>query len=138
MKGVLTDMDFDKITVGLKHIVSESVTEGNTARAMGSGTLPVYATPAMTCLMERAAAELLEPLLPEDWTTVGISLQVQHKAPTPVGAEVRAEAEVMAVDGRKVTFSVRAFDDREEIGSGQHERFAVQSEKFLGKAMAKR
>ena len=51
-------MDFDKITVGLKHIVSESVTEGNTARAMGSGTLPVYATPAMTCLMERAAAAL--------------------------------------------------------------------------------
>ena len=138
MKGVLTDMDLDKITVGLKHIVSESVTEGNTARAMGSGTLPVYATPAMTCLMERAAAELLEPLLPEDWTTVGISLQVQHKAPTPVGAVVRAEAEVIAVDGRKVTFSVRAFDDREEIGSGQHERFAVQSEKFLGKAMAKR
>lgn len=138
MKGVLTDMDLDKITVGLKHIVSESVTEGNTARAMGSGTLPVYATPAMTCLMERAAAELLEPLLPEDWTTVGISLQVQHKAPTPVGAVVRAEAEVMAVDGRKVTFSVRAFDDREEIGSGQHERFAVQSEKFLAKAMAKR
>ena len=131
-------MDFDKITVGLKHIVSESVTEGNTARAMGSGTLPVYATPAMTCLMERSAAELLEPLLPEGWTTVGISLQVQHKAPTPVGAEVRAEAEVMAVDGRKVTFSVRAFDDREEIGNGQHERFAVQSEKFLGKAMAKR
>ena len=138
MKGVLTDMDLDKITVGLKHIVSESVTEGNTARAMGSGTLPVYATPAMTCLMERAAAELLEPLLPEDWTTVGISLQVQHKAPTPVGAVVRAEAEVIAVDGRKVTFSVRAFDDREEIGSGQHERFAVQSEKFLAKAMAKR
>ena len=131
-------MDFDKITVGLKHIVSESVTEGNTARAMGSGTLPVYATPAMTCLMERAAAELLEPLLPEDWTTVGISLQVQHKAPTPIEAVVRAEAEVIAVDGRKVTFSVRAFDDREEIGSGQHERFAVQSEKFLGKAMAKR
>lgn len=138
MKGVLTEMDLDKITVGLKHIVSESVTEGNTARAMGSGTLPVYATPAMTCLMERAAAELLEPLLPEDWTTVGISLQVQHKAPTPVGAVVRAEAEVIAVDGRKVTFSVRAFDDREEIGSGQHERFAVQSEKFLAKAMAKR
>ena len=131
-------MDLDKITVGLKHIVSESVMEGNTARAMGSGTLPVYATPAMTCLMERAAAELLEPLLPEDWTTVGISLQVQHKAPTPVGAVVRAEAEVMAVDGRKVTVSVRAFDDREEIGSGQHERFAVQSEKFLAKAMAKR
>ena len=138
MKGVLTEMDFDKITVGLQHIVSESVTAGNTARALGSGTLPVYATPAMTCLMERAAAELLEPLLPEDWTTVGISLQVQHKAPTPVGAVVRAEAEVIAVDGRKVTFSVRAFDDREEIGSGQHERFAVQSEKSLAKAMAKR
>ena len=131
-------MELDKITVGLNRTVSESVTEANTAKAMGSGTLPVYATPAMTCLMERAAAELLEPLLPEGWTTVGISLQVQHKAPTPMGAEVRAEAEVTAVEGRKVTFAVRAFDGHEEIGSGQHERFAVPSEKFLSKAMAKR
>ena len=96
------------------------------------------ATPAMTCLMEKAAAELLEKLVPAGWTTVGISLDVKHKAPTPVGPGVRAEAEVTAVEGRKVTFSVHAFDNQEEIGSGTHERFAVEKEKFLSKASAKR
>ena len=131
-------MDFRNITVGLKGTASERVVPGNTAQAMGSGSLPVYATPAMTCLMEKAAAELLEKLVPAGWTTVGISLDVKHKAPTPVGLNVRAEAEVTAVEGRKVTFSVHAFDDQEEIGSGTHERFAVEKEKFLSKASAKR
>ena len=88
-------MDFRNITVGLKGTASERVVPGNTAQAMGSGSLPVYATPAMTCLMEKAAAELLEKLVPAGWTTVGISLDVKHKAPTPVGLNVRAEAEVL-------------------------------------------
>lgn len=130
-------MELTNIKVGLKNTVTEMVTAENTARALGSGSLPVYATPAMTCLMEKAATEALEPLLPEGWTTVGISLNVAHKAPTPVGLVVRAEAEVTAVDGRKVSFTVRAFDDKEEIGSGTHERFAVGAEKFTAKANAK-
>lgn len=130
-------MELTNIKVGLKNTVTEMVTAENTARALGSGSLPVYATPAMTCLMEKAATEALEPLLPEGWTSVGISLNVAHKAPTPVGLVVRAEAEVTAVDGRKVSFTVKAFDDKEEIGSGTHERFAVAAEKFTAKANAK-
>lgn len=132
-------MDFvkEEIKVGLKNTVTEGVTAGNTAKKMGSGSLEVYATPAMTCLMEKAATEALEPLLTEGWTTVGISLNIKHKAVTPTGLNVRAEARVTAVDGRKITFEVKAFDDREEIGSGTHERFAVMKEKFMAKALGK-
>lgn len=132
-------MDFmnKEITCGLKNTVTDRVSENNIAKTLGSGSLEVYATPAMTCLMEKAATEALEPLLADGWTTVGISLDVQHKAATPVGLSVRAEAEVTAVEGRKITFRVRAFDDKEEIGSGIHERFAVLKEKFLAKALGK-
>ena len=130
-------MELTEVKIGLKNSVSEKVTEEKTAKAMGSGSLAVYATPAMTCLMEKAATEALEPLMPEGWTTVGISLHVAHTSATPVGLSVRAEAEVTAVEGRKVIFTVRAFDDQEEIGVGTHERFAVAKEKFLQKAAAK-
>ena len=130
-------MELTAVQVGLKNTVSEEVTEARTARAMGSGSLPVYATPAMTCLMEKAATEAVEALVPEGWTTVGISLHVAHTAATPVGLTVRAEAEVTAVEGRKIIFTVRAYDDQGEIGVGSHERFAVAREKFLAKAAAK-
>jgi len=130
-------MELTAVQVGLKNTVSEEVTEERTARAMGSGSLPVYATPAMTCLMEKAATEAVEALVPEGWTTVGISLHVAHTAATPVGLTVRAEAEVTAVEGRKIIFTVRAYDDQGEIGVGSHERFAVAKEKFLAKAAAK-
>jgi len=130
-------MELTQVKTGLKNTVSEEVTEANTALAMGSGSLPVYATPAMTCLMEKAATEAVEHLMPDGWTTVGISLHVAHKAATPVGLTVRAEAEVTAVEGRKIVFTVRAYDDKEEIGVGTHERFAVAKEKFLAKAAGK-
>lgn len=130
-------MELTAVQVGLKNTVSEEVTEEKTARAMGSGSLPVYATPTMTCLMEKAATEAVEALVPEGWTTVGISLHVAHTAATPVGLTVRVEAEVTAVEGRKIIFTVRAYDDQGEIGVGSHERFAVAKEKFLAKAAAK-
>ena len=130
-------MELTQVKAGLKNTVSEEVTEANTALAMGSGSLPVYATPAMTCLMEKAATEAVERFMPEGWTTVGISLHAAHTAATPVGLTVRAEAEVTAVEGRKLVFTVRAFDDKEEIGVGTHERFAVAKEKFLAKAAGK-
>ena len=130
-------MELTRVQVGLKNTVSEVVTEEKTAKAMGSGSLPVYATPAMTCLMEKAATEAVEALVPEGWDTVGISLHVAHTAATPVGLTVRAEAEVTAVEGRKIIFTVRAYDDQGEIGVGSHERFAVAREKFLAKAAAK-
>lgn len=127
----------EKIKVGLKreeHGVSD---EAHSARAVGSGLLPVLATPAMLALMEQAAASALEPFLPEGWTSVGISLNVQHTSATPLGMTFRAEAEVTAVDGRKITFSLHAYDEAGEIGHGVHERFAVESEPFLAKAEKK-
>ena len=105
---------------------------------MGSGSLPVYATPAMCCLMEKAAAELAEKLMPEGWTTVGGSLAIQHKAPTPVGGTVRAEAEVLEVKGRRIAYRMAAYDEAGLIGEGNHERFAVNKEKFMDKAAQRR
>ena len=113
------------------------MTEQNTAKALGSGSLPVYATPAMCCLMEKAAAELAEEKLPQDWTTVGGSINILHKAPTPVGSKVRAEAEVLAVEGRKISYRVTAYDESGLIGEGEHERFAVAREKFMAKAASR-
>ena len=130
-------MELTQVKAGLRNTVSEEVTADKTAAAMGSGSLPVYATPAMTCLMEKAATEAVERFMPEGWTTVGISLHAAHTAATPVGLTVRAEAEVTAIEGRKLVFTVRAYDDKEEIGVGTHERFAVVKEKFLAKAAGK-
>ena len=130
-------MEFNGVKPGLKGHAEDIVTEQNTALALGSGSLAVYGTPAMVCLMEQSAASLAESCLPEGWTSVGISLEIQHKAPTPVGMKVRAEAEITKVDGRKIFFAVCAFDEKEEIGSGTHERFIVESDRFQSKANGK-
>ena len=126
-----------KITAGMKREVTAKVTDENTAIAMKSGSLPVFATPAMTALMEQAAAELVDELVPDDWTSVGVSLDIQHKAATALGRNVRAEAVVERVDGRQLTFVVKAFDDAGEIGEGLHQRVLVNREKFMGKVTAK-
>lgn len=132
-------MDFtSNIAVGMRHEVHGKVTDENTAVTVGSGSLAVYATPAMAALMERAAAELCQRECPDGWTTVGTELHIQHRAATPVGLTVRAAAEVTAVDGRAITLKVMAYDEREEIGTGTHTRFAVASGKFLAKAEGKR
>ena len=127
-------MELTNVKVGLKNTVTDRVTDENTAAHLGSGTLPVYGTPALSCLMEQAAAELLAPLLPDGWTTVGGSMELTHEAPTPVGVSVRAESEVTAVEGRKIVFGVRGFDEAGEIGKGTHVRFAVASDRFMAKA----
>ena len=128
----------ERITVGLKREERGVSDEAHSARAVGSGLLPVLATPAMTALMEQAAAGALEEFLPEGWTSVGISLDVEHTSATPLGMGFRAEAEVTAVEWRKILFDVRAYDDAGEIGHGTHARFAVESEPFLAKAAKKR
>lgn len=122
---------------GLKNVAEISVTAENTALALGSGSLKVFATPAMIRLIERAAAELVEKNLPPESTSVGISINIKHTAPTPIGMNVRAEVEIISVDGRKIIFDVAAFDGRGEIGRGTHERFIVDREKFQSKADAK-
>ncbi len=122
---------------GLRNVADISVTAENTALAIGSGSLKVFATPAMIRLIERAAAELVEKNLPPESTSVGISINIKHTAPTPIGMNVRAEVEIISVDGRKIIFDVAAFDGRGEIGRGTHERFIVDREKFQSKADAK-
>ncbi len=130
-------MDFTELKTGMMFESEDTVTEKNTAAALGSGSLEVYGTPAMACLIERAAAELAQQHLPDGWTSVGISLDIQHKAPTPLGMKVRSSVEIIKVDGRKLVYEVKAFDEKEEIGRGIHERFIVESEKFCSKAMGK-
>ena len=132
-------MEFtDQVHVGATHEAVDTVMDTNTAAAVGSGSLPVYATPAMAALMERAAAELCAAGCPEGWTTVGTEIAIRHKAATPVGLTVRAVAEVTAVDGRAVSLKVTAYDAREEIGAGTHTRFAVAVGKFMAKAEGKK
>ena len=126
-----------EIKAGLFREACTAVTAANTARAMGSGCLEVFATPAMCCLMEQAASELMDSLLEEGSTSVGTALNVAHTAATPVGMQVRAVAEITGVEGRKISFKVTAFDEAGEIGSGTHERFIVFKEKFQSKADSK-
>ena len=128
----------DALSIGLKGLAETLVTEENTAAAMGSGLLPVFATPAMLALMEKAAADSVQPFLPEGQGTVGTRLEVSHLAATPIGLSVRAESELIAIDRRKLRFSVRAWAGNELIGEGEHERFIIDNARFLEKALAKR
>lgn len=125
------------VTVGAEREERGTVTAENTARAVGSGSLAVLATPAMLALMERAAVNLLATMLPEGWTSVGTSLKVSHSSATPIGMGVRALAAITAVEGRTVRFDVAACDEAGEIGRGTHERVVVQGERFLAKAQSK-
>jgi predicted thioesterase len=122
--------------VGLSGKSESVVTAENTAKAVGSGSLEVYATPMMVALMENAAINALS--LGADQTSVGISLEVKHIAATPVGMKVRAVAEIVEVDGRRLVYRIEAFDEIEKIGEGRHERFIVNHEKFMNKAKQKR
>ena len=126
-----------EITVGMKGEVGTLVEREDTAKEVGSGSLLVYATPCMAALMEGAACEAIQEALPDNQTTVGTELNIQHISATPVGLEVRAEAEVIAVDGKVITFEVKAFDEAGEIGKGTHKRVIVNTQKFLEKAYAK-
>ena len=109
----------------------------NTARAMGSGSLEVLATPAMVAMMEHAACLALEGALPEELTTVGVDMQVRHVSASPVGMKVWAEAELMDTDGRQYTFEIEAFDQTGLIGKAVHKRASVKKEKFMQKTQGK-
>ena len=126
-----------EITVGMKGEVGTLVEREDTAAEVGSGSLLVYATPCMVALMEGAACEAIADALDDTKTTVGTELAISHISATPVGLEVRAEAEVIAVEGKVITFEVRAFDEAGEIGKGTHKRVLVNSQRFLDKAYTK-
>ncbi len=108
-----------------------------TARNMASGTLDVFATPSMIALIEETAWKSVAQELEEGMGTVGISLNVEHVAPTPVGMKVRCETELVKVDGRKLDFKVEVYDECDLIGKGTHSRFIVKNDKFQIKANGK-
>ena len=117
--------------IGLKYQSRVVVAEGNTALALGSGDMAVFATPAMIALMENAAMNAVAEALPEGSTTVGTMMKSSHIKASKVGAEITAEAELVAVEGRRLSFKVKAWDEQGTIGEGEHERFIVDRERFL-------
>lgn len=122
---------------GLKFSVNYTVTDKDTAAAYGSGGLDVLATPKLVALMENAALNCVKPHFDEGMDTVGTHLDVAHLAATPVGMNVRAEAELIEVDRRRLVFSVKAYDEVELVGEGTHERFVVSMDKFVAKCNSK-
>ena len=126
-----------EITVGMKGEVFTNVEREDTAKEVGSGDLLVYATPCMVALMEGAACEAIAEAMNENQTTVGTMLNIEHISATPVGLDVRAVAEVTAVEGKVITFDVKAYDEAGEIGHGTHKRVVINNQKFLEKVYNK-
>lgn len=124
-------------SIGMKGRAETMVAPENTASAVGSGLVPVFATPMMIALMENAAVNAVSACLEEGQGTVGTRLSVSHDAATPIGMKVWAEAVLTQVEGKKLVFEVKAFDEAGPIGGGSHERFVIQTEKFLAKVQAK-
>ena len=125
------------IEIGTKGLSTALVEKEDTAQIVGSGDLLVYATPCMVALMEGAACESIAPFLSDGESSVGTMMNVAHTSATPVGMEVRAESIVTAVDGRKVTFEIVAYDEAGEIGRATHERFVIKADRFLEKTYDK-
>ena len=127
----------NEITVGITGEKSTAVVMENTAVAMGSGTLRVFATPAMAALIEGCCAESVEDMLGEGITSVGTALNIEHVSASPVGAGIVCKSVLTAFDGRRLDFEVEVFDNSGLIGKGTHTRFTVKAESFLKKANAK-
>lgn len=126
------------LTIGLTGRAETTVVQENTAATVGSGLLPVFATPMMVALMENAAVNALIGHLDEGEGSVGTHMDISHDSATPIGLKVWAKAQLTAVDGRALTFSVTAYDEAGPIGKGVHQRFIIQNEKFMGKALKKK
>ena len=123
--------------VGIKGKQSVNVTEENTAKTVGSGMLEVFATPAMAALMEKTAALSVAPYLDEGQGTVGISLNIRHLAATPIGLTVECESELIEIDRKRLVFTLKVTDGVDVIGDGTHERFIIDNERFMSKALSK-
>ncbi len=125
------------IVIGMKGEAATLVEKEDTAAEVGSGSLLVYATPCMVALMEGAACEAITSAMAPDKTSVGTELNITHISATPVGLEVRAEAEVINVEGKIITFKISAYDEAGLIGEGTHKRCIVSSQRFLDKTYSK-
>ena len=128
------------LEAGIKNTKDMIVTEENTAKAVGSGGLEVFATPALIALAEKTAYESVVPYLEEGQGTVGTNIDIKHIAATPVGMRVVCETELIEFDAsnpRRLLFSVNVYDEVEKIAEGTHERFIINNDKFMGKAEGK-
>ncbi len=125
------------LEVGVTHKVEKIVTEETSAKQVGSGSVEVFATPAMIALMEEAAAQCVQPYLPEGNATVGTKVDISHSAATPIGMKVYAQAELLEIDRKKLVFKIEAFDEQGKIGEGAHERFIIDVERFMEKVNQK-
>ena len=125
------------MNTGITNTVTLTVTVKDTAKTHGSGTLDVFATPAMIALMENTAMTSVAPYLSDDEATVGTELNIKHLSATPIGCTVTCQSELTEIDGRKLTFKVTASDSKGIIGEGTHTRFVIKTEKFLAKASEK-
>ena len=125
------------LEIGLRGRATMRVTPDKTAEAWGSGDVPVLGTPSLVALLETAAVNAVVGHLGPGETTVGTWLDVSHLAATPVGVEVSAEAELVAIEGRKLTFTVVAHDPRNRIGECRHHRMIVSRDRFLAKVQGK-
>jgi fluoroacetyl-CoA thioesterase len=126
-----------ELTPGLRGERKMTVNEVDTASRWGSGLVPVFSTPALVGLMESAAVAALEDRLLPGKTSVGTHMDLRHLAATPVGMNVRAEAELITVEERKLHFKIQAWDERELIGKAEHERFIVDEERFMKRVQGK-
>lgn len=123
-----------ELTIGCEATLEIAVDESRTAAAVGSGSLPVYATPMLIAAMEEAACRAIAGGLGEDETSVGTRVEVDHLAPTPVGGTVQVTARLTGIEGRSLTFAVEARDAASEVARGVHKRFLVQAARFMDKA----
>lgn len=121
------------IEEGLSHTSTMEVTNDKTAAVVGSGDMPVLATPMMIALMENAAMLAVAPHLNEGDSTVGGHISTSHLAPTALGKTITAKATLIKIEGRKLHFEVEAYEGEKLLGKGTHLRFVVNKEKFLGK-----
>lgn len=123
--------------IGMKHTITEVVTAEKSAEQVGSGLLPVYATPAMIALMEKCASECVAPYIEEGKSSVGTMLNVKHLSASPIGMQITCTATLTEVDGRRLVFSLEASDEKGPIGEGTHERFIIDIDRFMAKCQSK-
>ena len=125
------------LKTGIRNTLTVKVTNDKTAKVLGSGTLDVFATPAMVALMEQTAAQSVQPLLENGVTSVGTKINVEHLSADPVGIEVTCESTLVEIDNRRLVFDIVVSDKHSVVGKAYHERFLIKSESFMTKTNAK-
>ena len=126
-----------ELELGLTGEVSQEVTEQDTAARWGSGLVDAYATPALVALAERASVSAIKNCLSGDQTSVGVEVNIKHLAATPIGMTVRARAELIGTDGKRLKFKIEAWDAREKVGEGTHVRAVIDRLRFLQRLSSK-